>query len=68
MYLNRSNTLKKDSYALANLKLGYETENFDVYLYGNNIFNKKYDTEGIFDFYTAVSEPREFGIQVSYRF
>ncbi|WP_324171825.1 TonB-dependent receptor [Sulfurimonas sp.] len=68
MYLNRSNSLKQDAYELVNLKLGYESEDYDIYLYGKNIFNKKHDTEGLYDYYTVVSEPREVGIQLSYRF
>jgi len=68
MYLNRSNTIKQDSYNLVNLKLGYETDNYDIYLYGKNIFDKEHDTEGLYDFYTVVSEPRELGIQFKYRF
>lgn len=68
MYLNRSNSLKQDAYKLVNLKLGYESDDYDIYLYGTNIFNKEHDTEGLYDYYTVVSDPREIGIQLSYRF
>lgn len=68
MYLNRSNSLKQDAYKLVNLKVGYEAKDYDIYLYGKNIFNKEHDTEGLYDYYTVVSEPREIGIHLAYRF
>jgi len=68
-YFNKENTLSRDAYNLVNAKIGYETENFDIYLYGKNIFDKKYDSIGMYGSTSVVySEPREVGIQVAYRF
>ncbi len=66
MYLERTNTYKRDAYQLVNAKIGYEAENWDVYLYGKNIFDKDYSGEGPqFIFY---SPPREIGVKLTYRF
>ncbi len=69
MFLDRANEYSRDSYEIVNLKLGYETEHYDIYLYGKNIFDEEYDSEGYYDgYYTLFSEPGEVGIQVTYRF
>jgi len=68
-YFNQKNSQSRDAYNLVNAKLGYEAENYDIYLYGSNIFDKDYDSIGIFGPTTVVySPPREVGVQVSYRF
>jgi len=66
MYYDNDNVNKKDAYNLVNAKLGYETENWDVYLYGKNIFDKNHDS----NIYNIViySQPREIGVQLNYRF
>ena len=43
-YGDHANTVKEKAYALVNLKLGYETEDFDIYLWGKNVFDKHYHT------------------------
>ncbi len=48
MYLDRANNYKRDAYEIVNAKIGYETEHFDVYLYGKNIFDEEYDSYGVF--------------------
>ncbi|MCK4347573.1 MAG: TonB-dependent receptor [Thermoplasmatales archaeon] len=67
-YFDRENKFSRDPYELINAKLGYEMEYFDVYLYGKNIFDKKYDSDGIFKGYTVYSPPREIGLKMTYRF
>jgi len=67
-YSSKTNNTKSEKYALMNLKVGYETENYEIYLYSNNITDKKYDLEGYFDYYTVLSPPRETGISISYKF
>lgn len=68
-YFNKENTHSRDAYSLVNAKIGYEVENFDIYLYGKNIFDKKYDAVGMYGSTSVVySEPREIGIQLAYRF
>ena len=68
-YLDKSNTNSKDAYSLVNLKIGYEEENYDIYLYADNLFDKKHDTNGEQSGSVILySEPREIGIQLAYRF
>ena len=68
-YFNKENTHSRDAYTLVNAKIGYEVENFDIYLYGKNIFDKKYDSVGMYGSTSVVySEPREIGVQLAYRF
>ncbi len=59
----------RDAYQLVNAKIGYETDRFDVYLYGKNIFDQEYDSpvdsQG---FYILYSEPGDVGLQLTYRF
>ncbi len=66
MYVERTNTYKRDAYQLMNAKIGYEAENWDVYLYGKNIFDKDYSTKS--DMYIEYSDPREIGVKLTYRF
>nr|WP_320191220.1 TonB-dependent receptor [uncultured Desulfobacter sp.] len=69
MYFDRENEYSRDPYELVNAKIGYESEHYDVYLYGKNIFDTEYDSEGCYGgYYTVYSDPREVGIQLTYRF
>ena len=68
-YSDDSNTYKRDSYALVDTKIGYETKDYDIYLYGKNIFDKDYSIKGQYGAeYVTISEPRELGVQFIYRF
>ncbi|WP_321413815.1 TonB-dependent receptor [uncultured Desulfobacter sp.] len=65
-YLERTNTYKRDAYQLINAKVGYEAENWDIYLYGKNIFDEDYSKEDAdFKYY---SDPREIGVKLTRRF
>ncbi len=69
MYLDKANTYDRDAYHIVNVKTGYETERFDVYLYGKNVFDEAYDMVGASGgYYTMYSEPGQIGLQLSYRF
>ncbi|MBE9484927.1 MAG: TonB-dependent receptor, partial [Bacteroidetes bacterium] len=69
MYLDKANEYSRDAYEIVNAKIGYEAEHFDIYLYGKNLFDKEYNTEGYFGgSYTIYSEPREIGAKLVYRF
>lgn len=67
-YFDRSNKYSRDAYEIVNFKTGFEMESMDIYFYGKNIFDKKYDSNGIFEGYSSYSDPREIGISVSLRF
>ena len=68
MYVNKENSLKQDAYQLVNTKIGYESENYDIYLYGKNIFDEKYDTPYDGDMWVVYSQPAEYGVTFAYRF
>lgn len=67
MYTDKINKYKRDAFSLMNLKLGYETEKYDVYLFGKNIFDEEYDSDDAKGLYTFYSRPAEFGIAFTYR-
>ncbi len=69
MYFDKANQLPRDAYQLVNAKIGYEAENWDIYLYGKNIFDKEYNSYYIAGgFQTIFSPPREVGVKLTYRF
>jgi len=68
MYQDKENLTPRNAYELVNVKLGYETKNYDIYLYADNIFDKEYDSlkfAGVFD---TFSKPKEIGVKLNYRF
>jgi len=66
MYLDRENKYERDAYQLINAKIGYEAESWDIYLYGKNIFDEDYSSEG--ETYITYSAPREIGVKLTRRF
>jgi len=69
MYHDKENKNPQDAYDLVNTKIGYETDNYDVYLYADNLFDKRYDAIGTFSGTARTySAPREIGVQLAYRF
>lgn len=74
VFMNNGNTLKDDGYGVVNSKLGYEMENFDIYLWSKNLFNGKYaatmvDFRGYGGGLSArLGDLQAFGITVAYRF
>ncbi len=69
-YFNKANTNYQKAYSLVNTKIGYESNDYDIYLYTNNVFNKTYDAKGAYfrGNATIFKEKREFGIKLAYRF
>ena len=69
MYFDKANDYSRDAYEIVNAKIGYEAKHFDIYLYGKNLFDKEYDSDGYFSgMYTVYSDPGEIGLQIVYRF
>jgi len=69
MYDDYANLYSRDAYQVVNAKIGYETDRFDIYFYGKNIFDEEYDLVGYSGgYYTLYSEPGELGLQLNYRF
>ncbi|WP_418184996.1 TonB-dependent receptor [Aliarcobacter vitoriensis] len=69
-YFDKANKYSQKAYTLANTKIGYEADNFDIYFYANNIFDKKHDAIGAYfnGTTTILREEPEFGIKLAYRF
>lgn len=68
MYLDNANEYEKDPYMLVDVKIGYEFNKLDTYLYANNLFDENYDLVGSSGVYTLLNPPREVGVKVAYRF
>jgi iron complex outermembrane receptor protein len=61
----------KISYELVNLRLGFESENFDLVFWGKNVFDREYAAKANkWGGATLIQdgEPRMFGATVTYRF
>ncbi len=71
-YLNRTNTDKLSSYTLANIKIGYETENWDAYIALDNISDEEYYTDAYEDpalgYMGMVGAPRTIRLMASMHF
>ena len=63
--LNTPDT-ETDAYALVNMKVGYEQDNWGAYLYANNLFDREYRTERFRKDSTygnaAYGDPRALGV------
>ncbi len=69
MLFDKANKYSRDPYEIVNAKIGYEANNFDVYLYAKNLFDEKYDSAGYYGgAYVVYSDPGEVGLQLVYRF
>ncbi len=77
-FFSDSHQQHSKSYQLYNLRVGYESDNWSVTLWGNNLFNKRYATRGFFfgleppNFedkpYTQFGSPRHLGLSFNYAF
>lgn len=70
-YFDNVHDFKSDPYTLINARIGYEAEDFEVYLWGKNITDESYATRGYkFDHfdgdgeqeYVRLGDPRQFGV------
>ena len=68
-YWDVANKYSRDPYHLVNVKIGYEQERYDIYLYGKNIFDEEYHSINMTNGNEVIySQPGEFGVQLTYRF
>lgn len=75
-YLDEANSAKQSAYALVNARLGYQTEHFEVYAFGKNLFDKHYvnnalDLRNAFQTDLLIrqpGDPRIFGVALSGNF
>ena len=70
-FFDDANRLKQNPFALVNARIGYERDNYGVYLFANNLF----ETEYLLTAFTALGvdrggygNPRTFGLQVKANF
>jgi len=69
-YFDDANTVSQKAYEIYNAKIGYEGSNWDVYLYGKNLFDEEYFGSGRVAVAMTgnVGEPQTFGMLASIRF
>lgn len=69
-YFDSANKYSQDAYKLVNTKVGFEEDDYDVYLYANNFFDTEHHaTNAYFNGTTTVyREGREVGVKLAYRF
>ena len=76
VYFDQANTKYQSTYHLVNAKIGYEGDNWDVYLWAKNLFNEKYATRafsmqtwsGDMEWFARPGDPLTVGMTVGYRF
>ncbi len=70
-FFDELNQIEQEAFALVNASLGYEFENYGVFLFANNIFDDEYITQGV-DFGNGLiatyGAPRTLGFQVRAKF
>ena len=72
------NNTRSSPYGLVNGKLGWETERYEVYLWGRNLLNKDYTVRGFYfgdeppnfpnKLYTQLGDPRNWGVHFTVRY
>lgn len=71
-YWNKENTLRQEAYELVNMRLGFETDNYELMFWAKNLFNQEYDAVA-FEFPGSApvgeaGDPLTFGVTVGARF
>jgi iron complex outermembrane receptor protein len=70
-YADAKNDCVLGAYQTVNAKIGYEWENYDVYLWGKNLFDETYVTRAFSmgnDWYGRAGNPLTFGLSADIRF
>ncbi len=77
-YFSDSHQQKSDSYELLNLKLGYQADQWSVYLWGRNVLDETYAVRGFFfgleppnfedTLYKHLGDPQHFGLTAQFDF
>jgi len=72
IYYEADNNKSQSSYEVFDVKAGYESEKFDVYLWAKNLFDESYATRAFemtgSGWYARSGDPLTFGLTVKYRF
>jgi iron complex outermembrane recepter protein len=71
-YFDRANTQKQSAYSLYNIKVGYEQNDWDIYLSVKNATNEQYFLDAFEDstlgYMGTVGDPRTINLIFNYRF
>lgn len=77
-YFSDSHDQQSDSYALLNLSLRYQAQNWSISFWGRNVTDESYDTRGYFfgqeppdypsKLWTSKGDPAQFGVTVRMNF
>lgn len=78
-YYDNVHNFRSSRYTLTNARLGYESNQWEIYLWGRNIFDRKYATRGFFftnepsysepaQGYEKIAPGRQFGVTARLRF
>jgi iron complex outermembrane receptor protein len=74
VYFDPANEGSQGEYQIVDARIGYEHDDFEVYLYARNIFDETYFTRSVHSgvggsqWYGRQGEPQTFGISLSYKF
>jgi iron complex outermembrane receptor protein len=71
IYYNTENSKAQDSYEIVDLKAGYETERFDVYVWANNLLDEVYATRAFEmdgQWFARNGDPLAIGVDFRFRF
>jgi iron complex outermembrane receptor protein len=71
LYSDTKNSAKENGYQLVNLRLGFESEKYDIQVWCKNLFDEEYLQVRFAsaDEHTGVDgQPRMFGVTMTYRF
>ncbi|GGI84500.1 TonB-dependent receptor [Shewanella gelidii] len=77
-YYSDSNDSQSEAYNLVNTKIGYESENWSLYLWGKNLFDEKFGVRGFYfgnepdlgwadKQYIRYGDPQQFGLTFNYQ-
>lgn len=70
-YFDNVHNFESKAYQLVNARLGYESEDFEIYLWGKNLTDEEYATRGFFfdldwdgnnDEFIRLGDPRQIGV------
>jgi iron complex outermembrane receptor protein len=68
IYTDKANKYKSPGYKIVNAKVGYETKDYEVYLYSDNLTDENYDIQYYASRLRIVSDARETGVSFTYKF
>ena len=69
MYWDDENDYSRNDLVTVDARIGWESESFDAYLYGRNVFGERYLVNYMpLTNVGMVAEPQVFGVEFVYKF